>query len=350
MSVAAKQYLRIGVVLAVVAGCTLLLRTTDPSNFVIVHSFYFPILLAAFWFGLPGAAATGLVAGFAASPYVISNATPSEYVFGAWIVRALFFTGFGLTVGYMCDLLARRQERVESNVRQLSRIYARTLKSLVFLLEHHDEETSNHCERVAANALRLGKELDLNQTELELLYWAAYLHDIGKLASPARMLLKEGPLTDEEYEVMKRHASIGAQALSHISPDFVPVAKAVLTHHERWDGQGYPQGLEGENIPLFGRILAVVDSFEAMTSDRPYRRAMSVKAASQILESEAGKQFDPRLVELYLQLIDAGKVHTEKEDGARTGLGFPDEFSIPRLKLKGARGVSRWRWGWRSEA
>jgi len=133
----------------------------------------------------------------------------------------------------MCNLLAQRQGRLAAAHTHLARIYARTLKSLVFLLEHHDEETSTHCERVAANALRVGQELGLNQVDLDLLYWAAYLHDIGKLASPARMLLKEGPLSPEEYEVMKQHATIGAQALSHISRDFVPVAEAVLSHHER---------------------------------------------------------------------------------------------------------------------
>lgn len=316
-------------------ACVLLLRAATPANFVFVHSLYFPILLAAFWFKLPGGVVAGLLAGVAASPYVVGAATPSEYQVGAWLVRSFFFLGFGVAVGYMCNLLAHRQERLESNNKQLARTYARTLKSLVFLLEHHDEETSTHCERVAANALRLGEELGFSRGDLELLYWAAYLHDIGKLASPARMLLKDGPLSAEEYEVMKRHATIGSQALSHISKDFVPVAEAVLTHHERWDGKGYPQGLSGEDIPLFGRVLAVVDSFEAMTSDRPYRRAMSPQAAAAVLEEEAGKQFDPQLVSIYLKLIAAGRVHTEQQDGARTGLGFPEEFNISGLRERG---------------
>lgn len=345
MSFAAKQTLRLLTLLAVVVACVLMLRSSSPANFVLVHSFYFPILLAAFWFKLPGGVLTGLAAGFAASPYLIGAATPSEYLFEAWVVRAFFFVGFGLAVGYMCNLLAQRQARLQSNVKQLSRIYARTLKSLVFLLEHHDEETSAHCERVAANALRVGEELGLGQGDLELLYWAAYLHDIGKLASPARMLLKEGPLSPDEYEVMKRHAAIGAQALSHISPDLVPVAEAVLSHHERWDGTGYPRGLAGLEIPLFGRILAVVDSFEAMTSDRPYRRAMTSAAAARILEEESGEQFDPQLVDVYLRLAALGRVHTEHEDGARTGLGFPEEFNLSRVH--GAeKALPWWRWGW----
>ena len=345
MSVAAKQSLRLGTLLAVMVACVLLLRASSPANFVLVHIFYFPILLAAFWFRLPGGIIAGAVAGLAASPFLVGSATPSEYAADAWTVRALFFVGFGLAVGYMCNLLAHRQARLRGYNKQLARTYARTLKSLVFLLEHHDEETSTHCERVAANSLRVGQKLGLSQDELELLYWAGYLHDIGKLASPARMLLKEGPLSPEEYEVMKRHATIGSQALSHISTDFVPVAEAVLTHHERYDGKGYPKGLAGEKIPLFGRILAVVDSFEAMTSDRPYRKAMSTAAAASILEEEAGKQFDPKLVSLYLGLLREGSLHTEQQDGARTGLGFPDEFSLAPMREQDDR-LPWWRWGW----
>lgn len=349
MSVAAKHSLRVVTVLTLIVCCVLVLRVGTPANFVLVHAFYLPILLGAFWFKVPGGGIAGLTAGIATNPYLVGSATPSEYMVDAWIVRVLFFVAFGLAMGAICNLLALRQERVESNVQELARIYARTLKSLVFLLEHHDEETLAHCERVAANALRLGKELHLSQVDLELLYWSAYLHDIGKLASPARMLLKEGPLTDEEYEVMKKHASIGAEALSHISRDFLPVAEAVLTHHERWDGTGYPNGVEGEQIPLFGRILAVVDSFEAMTSDRPYRKAMSSQAAARILEQEAGKQFDPHLVNVYLKLIEQHHVHMEQEDGARTGLGFPLEFNISRI-YGAPRTLPWWRWGWRSAA
>lgn len=345
MSVAVKQSIRLGTVLALIIACVILLRATSPANFVLVHAFYLPILLAAFWFKLPGGGLAGLIAGCATSPYLVGDATPSEYVVEAWMVRATFFVVFGLAMGYMCSLLAQRQKHVEGNIKELARIYARTLRSLVFLLEHHDEETSAHCERVAANALRVGQELGLSQVDLELLYWSAYLHDIGKLATPARMLLKEGPLTGDEYEVMKQHAAIGAQALSSISHDFVPVAEAVRAHHERWDGSGYPDGIHGQQIPLFGRILAVVDAFEAMTSDRPYRKAMSSRAAAAILSQEAGKQFDPQLVDVYLKLIKKRRIHMEQEDGARTGLGFPVEFNISRI-YGGPETLPWWRWGW----
>lgn len=346
MRVVTEHVLRVGTLLAIYALLVLLMRAISPSNWVLVHSFYFPVLLAAYWYHMPGGVGGGAVAGFAASPYFLSIVTPSEYLFDAWIVRALFFVGIGLTVGYMCSLLRQRRQRVESNVRQLARTYARTLKSLVYLLEHHDEETSKHCERVAANALRLGDRLGLSEVDRELLYWAAYLHDIGKLASPARMLLKEGPLSPSEYEVMKQHATIGANTLHHISPDLAPVAEAVHAHHERWDGAGYPRGLSGEEIPLFGRILAVVDAFEAMTSDRPYRKAIPAEEAAKVLEGEAGKQFDPELVRVYLELLEEGRVHIEAHNGSDTGLGFPEEFNLQGTRNR-ARRVPAFGWVWR---
>jgi len=330
MSVAPKHLVRLATLAAVMTVCVLVMRANGASSFVLVHLFYFPIILAAFWYREVGGALGGALAGVATGPLLLADATPSEYAAGAWLARTFFFVAIGLTVGAGRALLRARRRRLEEHVAHLGRTYARTLKSLVYLLEHHDEETANHCDRVAANAIKLGSELGLGAAELEDLYWAAYLHDIGKLATPARMLLKEGPLDAHEYEVMKQHASIGANTLADISPDFETVAAAVRAHHERWDGRGYPDGLAGERIPLFGRVLAVVDAFEAMTSDRPYRAAMSVQAAAQVLEEEAGRQFDPALVTVYLRLIEAGEVHTEAGDGKRTGLELPEAFSLRR--------------------
>ena len=330
MSVAPKHLVRLATLAAVMTVCVLVTRANGASSFVLVHLFYFPIILAAFWYREVGGALGGALAGVATGPLLLADATPSEYAAGAWLARTFFFVAIGLTVGAGRALLWARRRRLEEHVAHLGRTYARTLKSLVYLLEHHDEETANHCDRVAANAIKLGSELGLGAAELEDLYWAAYLHDIGKLATPARMLLKEGPLDAHEYEVMKQHASIGANTLADISPDFETVAAAVRAHHERWDGRGYPDGLAGERIPLFGRVLAVVDAFEAMTSDRPYRAAMSVQAAARVLEEEAGRQFDPALVTVYLRLIEAGEVHTEAGDGKRTGLELPEAFSLRR--------------------
>ncbi len=320
---------RIGLLVGAVAACALLLQVSGPANFVLVYNFYFVILLAAYWYSVRGGALVGALAGVAASPYLITS-TPSEYGAGAWLVRMGYFVAIGLVSGLMRRKLARRRMKLEANVTNLSRTYARTLEALTRLLESHDEETSGHCERVAYNALRVGERMRLPPRDLETLYWAGYLHDVGKLATPAKILLKAGPLTPEEYEVIKQHAAVGADTLMNINPEFYVIAEAIRSHHERWDGRGYPRNLVGRQIPIFGRILAVVDAFEAMTSDRPYRAAMPIREASDILMGAAGFQFDPDVVEAHLRLLGEGRLHTQRENGEHTGMGLP-EFFNPEL-------------------
>lgn len=329
---------RLTILTATVAVCAVLLHLGGPANFVFVYNFYFAILLAAYWFSVPGGAIVGAIAGVAASPYFVSS-TPSEYGANAWVIRMGYFVAIGLASGLMRRQLARRRVTLEANVTNLSRTYARTLKALTTLLESHDEETSGHCERVAINALRVGERMQLSTRELDMLYWAGYLHDIGKLATPAKTLLKAGPLTTEEYEVMKQHAAVGADTVMNISADFHDIGEAIRSHHERWDGRGYPRNLAGEEIPLFGRILAVVDTFEAMTSDRPYRSAMTTRQASLVLREEAGSQLDATIVELHLELLAEGRLHTQELDGDHTGLGLPEFFNPEILSQGRSRGL-----------
>jgi len=144
----------------------------------------------------------------------------------------------------------------------------------------------------------LSDALDQTSEWEERIREAAPLHDVGKIGIPDRILLKDGPLTEEEYEEIKQHPLIGADMLSGGTSDLLQMAERIARfHHERWDGDGYPDGLEGEGIPLEARIVGVVDAFDAMTSDRPYRDGMPVERAFSILESEAGAQFDPRVVQ-----------------------------------------------------
>jgi len=199
------------------------------------------------------------------------------------------------------------------------------------LLEYKDEETSAHCERVAHNALALGHALGFDAQRRETLYWAGYLHDLGKLATPAQILLKPGRLTDAEYAIIQQHAAIGSELLIGVSPAFEEIAVGIRHHHERWDGQGYPDRLSQRDIPVFGRILTVVDVFEAMTSDRPYRKAIPVEDARAILDAEAEAQLDPDLTRLFLALEAEGKIHVEGRDGKHTGMVAPDHFNPEAL-------------------
>lgn len=317
---------RAGCVALLFIGCVLIVLRAGSAHFALVHAYYLPVLLAAHWFRLPGGVVAGLVAGILASPYVVGVSIPLGQGDLAWVYRMAFFTAVGVFGGAARKLMDARKQRVEDTLKDLTSTYTRTLQALVRLLEHHDEETSRHCERVAHNARQVGKRLSLSRLELETLYWAGYMHDIGKLASPAKMLLKAGTLTGEEYEVMKQHAAIGADTIMTITPAFGEMAKAIRAHHERWDGAGYPLGQSGSDIPLLGRILTVVDSFEAMTSDRPYRRAMNVHEAREILLQESWRQFDGMIVNIFVQLLTEGVVHIENTHAKQT-TGGPREIS-----------------------
>lgn len=151
----------------------------------------------------------------------------------------------------------------------------------------------------------MGKALGLSGQSLENLERAALLHDIGKIGIRDRILLKESPLNGDEFVIMKKHTSIGREILQTIQPAYLvqEIAGAAACHHERYDGKGYPQGMKGTEIPLNARIMAIADAFDAMTTDRPYRKGLPVETALGELKVGAGSQFDPRLVDVFLSEI-----------------------------------------------
>ncbi len=176
-----------------------------------------------------------------------------------------------------------------------------SMKSLVTALEARDGYTKGHTARVSAMALRLGRFMDLGEDALRDLEIAANLHDIGKIGVRDAVLLKPGPLTDEEYAKIQEHAVIGAEILRPIA-SLRNVVPLIMYHHERWDGEGYPACLKGEDIPLGARIIAVADAYDAMTSDRPYRDGMNPEQALDIIAQEMGKQFCPTCARAFLEL------------------------------------------------
>ncbi len=170
-----------------------------------------------------------------------------------------------------------------------------TLKALVRTLEAKDPYTKEHSRRVTELAIKLAKEMSLSEEELDSIHIAGYLHDIGKIGIRDHILMKPGKLTDEEYEIIKTHPIIGEDIVSHLG--LLPAEKSVIRHHhERWDGKGYPDRLKGENIPKLARVLAVADTYDAVTSERPYRKARSPQEAFIEIKKNSGTQFDPRVV------------------------------------------------------
>jgi HD-GYP domain-containing protein (c-di-GMP phosphodiesterase class II) len=182
--------------------------------------------------------------------------------------------------------------------------YETTLEGWAKALEMRDAETHGHTRRVLDLTLRLAQALSVPAEELTHIRRGVLLHDIGKLAIPDEILRKPGPLTPQEWEIMRRHPQLAAEMLSEI--EFLKPALAIpLYHHEKWDGTGYPFGLKGEQIPLPARIFAVVDVWDALTNDRPYHQALSQEEALAYIRSQAGTHFDPRIVEVFLTLIEA---------------------------------------------
>jgi putative nucleotidyltransferase with HDIG domain len=175
------------------------------------------------------------------------------------------------------------------------------LHALISAVDAKDTYTCGHSERVALLSRRLAKQAQLSDHEVERIYMAGLLHDVGKIGVPEAVLQKAGRLTDEEFAEIKKHPEIGARILRDIKQieDIIP---GVMHHHERWDGRGYPCGLAGEDIPLMGRIICLADCFDAMTSSRTYRKALPFETALEEIRRCAGTQFDPGLAEAFLQI------------------------------------------------
>ena len=290
-------------------GATQLTYSTGGTRNVYLHAMYVPVALAGMIFRLPGGLVAGLAAGLLLGPFMPINVEEglSQSTSG-WVYRLGFFVLLGALVGQLSQVLNMRLDQLHEAVDSLASAYAHTLRGFASLVAYRDRDTAGHCDRVANNARVLGERLGLGEGELDDLYWAGVLHDLGKVAVPTELLLKDGPLTVAEFAEVKKHAAVGADLLSGVSPDFAAIAAGVRSHHERWDGKGYPDGLRGEEIPVFGRILAVVDVFEALTSVRPYRGPMEPGEALDYIREGAGLHFDPRMVRVLEEAYAEGEL------------------------------------------
>lgn len=204
------------------------------------------------------------------------------------------------------ELMANLSKRLEESHTFLSQSNSGTVSALLSALDAKDRYTAKHSSNVAAYALKIGTELKLSQVEMQTIDTAAILHDIGKIGIPGHILNKRGSLDDSEFALVKKHSEIGAQII-HFIYYLEEVAEVILYHHERYDGQGYPRGLAGEDIPLTARILAVADVYDALTTDRPYRGAMPKEKARRILLEGSGSQFDPVVVNAFLKVLEREK-------------------------------------------
>jgi putative two-component system response regulator len=204
------------------------------------------------------------------------------------------------------ELESQNQILEKRVARRTQKIYESRLEIVRHLgraAEYKDNETGMHIVRMSKISCILGKEAGMREHDYNLLLNASPMHDIGKIGIPDSILLKPGKLTRDEWEVMKTHVQIGADILSDNSELLLMAHDIALTHHEKYDGSGYPNGLVGEAIPLVGRVTAIADVFDALTSVRPYKEAWSIECAVEFIQKERGKHFDPVLVDIFIQIL-----------------------------------------------
>ena len=212
-----------------------------------------------------------------------------------------------------------RIEDEQRHVQQTSDLHLATIEALARAIDAKDQNTQTHIRRVQTYAARMAKAVGLSAGEIQGIKTAALLHDIGKLAVPEHILSKPGPLTQEEFQKIRIHPEVGAEIIAAV-PFPYPVAPIILSHHERWDGKGYPQGLKGEQIPLGARILTIVDYFDAITTERPYHKALSHKSAVGLLTHESGLALDPTLVRVFIDLLPLLVAEADAESEAQDAM------------------------------
>jgi putative nucleotidyltransferase with HDIG domain len=224
------------------------------------------------------------------------------------------------------ELVEQRTAELDRALNSLEGAYRSTLKALTAALETRDSETHGHSERVVSYSLRLGREYGLSSEEMKALEFGSLLHDIGKIGVPDSILRKPAKLTEEEWVRMREHPLHGQQILRGI--EFLQGASRVVAqHHEKWDGTGYPLGLRNEDIDICARIFAVADAFDAITSDRVYRRGKPYEAAAQELDDWAGRQFDPKVVEAFHRVPKEDWEELHRQSLMRK----PDQFDVRQL-------------------
>jgi putative two-component system response regulator len=222
-------------------------------------------------------------------------------------------------------------ELVQQRTRELEDTRLQIIRRLGRAAEFKDDETGYHVIRMSHYCRMLAIAGGIPEHRAELLFNAAPMHDVGKIGVPDNILEKPGPLTPDEWSIVKRHPVIGAGIIGRHNNELLEMARVVaLTHHERWDGSGYPRALRGEAIPLVGRIVAVADAFDALTSTRPYKQAWPVEEAVALLRREAGRQFDPRLIPKFIELLPQVKdiMGQYSEISGRRAMGLAQQAAV----------------------
>jgi response regulator RpfG family c-di-GMP phosphodiesterase len=228
------------------------------------------------------------------------------------------------------EIVAEQTQQLREALRQIERSYDHTLEVLGAAIDLRDSPTAGHSRRVFLYSIEIAKAMGGLEKQMRNIAMGAWLHDIGKLAISDAILLKPGPLTDEERKIMQRHVQIGYDLVKGI-PFLADAAEIIFAHHERCDGSGYPRGLKTEEIPVGARIFAVADTFDAMTSDRPYRRALPFETSREVIARGAGKQYDSQVATIFMSIPDEAWKVIRSETVAIQAFAFATAKDIQAL-------------------
>jgi putative two-component system response regulator len=224
------------------------------------------------------------------------------------------------------EMVAERTAELKQAIGKVKLASLDTIHRLARAAEYKDEDTGAHIQRVSQYSAAIARKMRLGGSEVENILYAAPMHDVGKIGIPDHILLKHGDLDEGEWEIMKQHPTIGAQILQGCDAEFIRVAEVIaLTHHEKWDGTGYPQGLKGSSIPLPGRIVAIADVFDALTSPRPYKEPFSMKKSFEIIKQGRGSHFAPDIVDAFFaaqdEILSIKEKYKDKREGQLMRVG-----------------------------
>jgi len=228
----------------------------------------------------------------------------------------------------LLTLAAAAQRELNRSSRAAETTFLQTMQGIATIVDQRDPYTAGHSHRVAEYSVAIANELNLSKVLIERVRWSALLHDLGKIGIPDAVLLKPGPFSELEREIINHHPSIARDILGEVDA-MSEIVPCVLHHHERWDGRGYPMGLAGQAIPLLSRVIAVADSFDAMTTDRPYRSALAIDEARRRLHDGAGSQWDERCVAAMIALIDSERVRPPTEHVQQFGQRLSAQAGYP---------------------
>jgi hypothetical protein len=295
------RFLAVGAIVLLLAMALAVARATGGDPTPLNHLAYAPIIIAAYLFGLRGGVISALLVALFLGPF-LWPVEASDWGSEIGLVRMVMYLSVGGVTGLLFDRVRHALMGWQTAALEIGHRERDGMVALARGAEAKDSDTGDHVLRVQLGAERLALSAGLSEDRAADIGWSAMLHDVGKLHVPDRILLKPGPLDAAEWDIMRRHPIWGEHILEHGS-GFELARRIARSHHEAFDGRGYPDGLRASAIPFEARIVCVADAFDSMTHHRPYRRARSLEWALEELDRFAGRQFDPELVRLLVDLL-----------------------------------------------